>query len=403
MLALFMIGVTVLYVVGYSSGVLPFMSQQYLALRKEGGLMPTTQPPVVQDEDVKVVQTAATFANALDLYSGQGLDVGLYSDDGQHLVRYSLSGLGSISGNSLSMRMGFVCKTDENGGVSYYAPADGLKDVTGLLADVSWTNNRDANGSVLFYGSDGYLKYANGTLSGADYDAYNCDKGIDYYPSYMAGYDTAYKVFKAEGESLFGLKTVDGKIVLQPKYKDVYGVSEGRVVAVGTDGKLYIYTADGDRISVGEYFDVPEGESAVGCYFYSMGLVRVYTEAGNSVMIDKNGRVLDIPYGFEVCGYSDGVILLKQVYTNSDNKKVAAFGYMTADGSWISMPDYTAARPFYEGLAAVKGTNGLWGMIDLEGNVVVPTVFDGISDCQDGAFTAYAQKYGNYVFGKVSG
>ena len=118
-------------------------------------------------------------------------------------------------------------------------------------------------------------------------------------------------------------------------------------------------------------------------------------------MLDKNGKELALPSGFELVAYSDGVMVLKQSYKDKDGNSKAFYGYMSSEGKWIANPDYTAARPFYEGLAAVCGADGKWGMIDADGNTVIPAVFDSISDCQDGVILAYEQKYGNCIFGKI--
>ena len=99
--------------------------------------------------------------------------------------------------------------------------------------------------------------------------------------------------------------------------------------------------------------------------------------------------------------YSDGVAVLKQSYKDEKDNAYSLYGYMNYAGEWISTPDYLQAKPFYEGLAAVCGKDGKWGMIDKTGNVVIPTVFDSISDCQDGVILAYEQKYGNCIIGKA--
>lgn len=403
--ALLLIVATVLYVVSYSNGTLPFMNEQYLALRNDGTLLPTVTPSDESNVDLTPpTQTPVSFSSALDSYSGQGVYTGVYSDDGGHIVRFDLAPLKELKGCKLDVGMGLVKKTDAEGNVSYYDPASGLKDITLALSGTKAINIRDAEGNPLFYDGSAYYRYANGKLMPAEYDPYNMDKGIDYYPSYLAGYDVEYIVFKDQTTGLFGIKEASGAIILRAEFADVYSVSEERIVAVDSDHRLYIYTTDGRVISDGVYRATELTDTnALGCYFYKNGLLRAYTADNKSVLLDVDGNIFDVPSGFDICAYSDGVILLKQIYTDSNDKKVTVYGYMNSNGQWICNPDYNDARPFYEGLAAVQGKNGLWGMIDTDGNVVVPLLFDNISDCKDGVFVAYAQKYGNYVFGKVSG
>ena len=75
---------------------------------------------------------------------------------------------------------------------------------------------------------------------------------------------------------------------------------------------------------------------------------------------------------------------------------------MSYTGRWISTPDYKFARPFSEGLAVVCDNDGNFGMIDLNGDTVVPCVFTNLTNSSDGVILAYAQKYGYYIINKVT-
>jgi len=60
------------------------------------------------------------------------------------------------------------------------------------------------------------------------------------------------------------------------------------------------------------------------------------------------------------------------------------FGYYDKDGQIAIEAQYSEARDFSEGYAAVKGVNGKWGYIDSDGNTVIPFDFDTAYDFVNG-------------------
>lgn len=90
-----------------------------------------------------------------------------------------------------------------------------------------------------------------------------------------------------------------------------------------------------------------------------------------------------IPAGYSCTGASDGVLVL-----NRGGK----YGYYLETGYWLTSPEYTEAYAFFGGVAVVK-TGGRYGVIDSEGNLIIPAVFDGICDMDGSGITAY--KRGN--------
>ncbi len=92
-------------------------------------------------------------------------------------------------------------------------------------------------------------------------------------------------------------------------------------------------------------------------------------------LVDKNGVKFNIPAGYDIVSYSDGVLLLH---------KDGYFGYYSTKGKWISQPIYTYARPFAEGLGVIGFSGSLKGVIDTEGNIVIPLKYDYISQVSSG-------------------
>ena len=90
-----------------------------------------------------------------------------------------------------------------------------------------------------------------------------------------------------------------------------------------------------------------------------------------------------IPAGYSCTGAEEGVLLL-----NRGGK----YGYFLEAGRWLTQPEYAEAYAFSGGVAVVK-LNGRYGVVDTQGNLIIPAVFDEISDMDGSGITAY--KRGN--------
>ena len=91
-----------------------------------------------------------------------------------------------------------------------------------------------------------------------------------------------------------------------------------------------------------------------------------------------------VPSGYSCTGAENGVLLL-----NRGGK----YGYYLETGRWLTQPEYTEAYAFCGGLAVVK-FNGRYGAVDTEGNLVIPAVFDEISDTDGSGMTVYKRGSG---------
>lgn len=50
------------------------------------------------------------------------------------------------------------------------------------------------------------------------------------------------------------------------------------------------------------------------------------------------------------------------------------WGHINQNGEIVIKPQWTYTPDFYDGLAAVKTTNGKWGFIDKQGKWAIPTI-----------------------------
>ena len=141
------------------------------------------------------------------------------------------------------------------------------------------------------------------------------------------------------------------------------------------------------------------GIESIGCTAFDNGWLRVRRQAVSQMnntkgyivqdeyfLIDSEGNEFAIPEGYELVGYSNGVLLLSNGY--------GYYGYYSIDGYWIAQPIYTYARPFIQGLAVVGYSDGTVGMIDVEGNIVMPFIYTSLSDVSSGVIAAYIEGVG---------
>lgn len=159
----------------------------------------------------------------------------------------------------------------------------------------------------------------------------------------------------------------------------------------GADGKLYVI----------HKYVLPKtfGIESMGCQGFDNGWLRILIQqrtpnlntliSEKYALIDTKGNKFDIPNGYSLEGYSEGVLLLE---------KDGLYGYYSIDGYWIAQPIYTYARPFIQGLAAVGFEGGTVGMIDTKGNIVMPFVFTYLSDVSSGRIVGYCEGVGYTVY-----
>ena len=203
--------------------------------------------------------------------------------------------------------------------------------------------------------------------------------------------------------------TTDGLAVIA----DPSDESGSRLCAINKSGvrmvdavRNYIHLTDGGTATLidGHHFPDTLGIENVGMLTFSDSLMRVRrrlinTSAGYTVyddytaLVDTDGNIFNIPAGYELIAYSDGILLLE---------KNGHYGYMDRSGRWIVQPRYTYAEPFSEGLAVLGFASGARCMIDTKGNVVLPMVYTYVSQCSNGTVVAFSEGHGWTIYNKMS-
>ena len=226
--------------------------------------------------------------------------------------------------------------------------------------------------------------------------------------------DCDIEVYASAGGDRFGYRNkTTGKPIVYAMYvwarefHDGYGVCfNGR--------ELVVYNEQGEKVySVGCHepeifftanevtFPDTNGLEALGCYYFDHGLMRVRMRpnlvtymtyyyiktADYNTLIDIRGNEFQIPGGYTLESYSDGVLLLKK-------QDEELYGYMNYKGDWIVQPEYSYARPFVMGLGVIGDKDGKKGIVNTEGAFVVPMTFDKISDISKGTIALYDTSVG---------
>ncbi len=284
-----------------------------------------------------------------------------------------------------------------------------------------------------------FLIDENGELVQSTYNDAAENRGLYFnYPSYYGKSDSNY--ISAYRDGSFGYSRDKAGIVSGYKYTNAFNFSEGLAATTKTDDVLGVdilsyvdtrftnkitgsssnwnhgpyYNLSGRRVSSVYRLPDSRGVESLGFIYFDHGLVRLrrqeydYYHTFDSLAYDYHGHYIlcctdedlvmkidgtlyDIPGGYTVKAYSDGVFLLE---------KDGLYGFMDYNGKWIAQPIYDHAEGFNEGLGIV-GIDGKYGMIDTEGNFVIPMIFDYMQTCSGGIIAAWDTANGWHMINKV--
>ena len=234
-------------------------------------------------------------------------------------------------------------------------------------------------------------------------------------------------------ETLWGYRDAEGNVVLEAQYFFAHPFNRNGLAAVGIYSEQLetvvlvfinrqgtvkinvagqqIYRSDRDyRLMYNGYYPSASNDSdSIGSYYFDDGYVRVrrvmvdcrkiwnasYTKTVYSasydedILLDSAGKEFPIPDGYTLRAYSDGILLLE---------KDGYFGYMSNTGKWIAQPVYTYAEPYRQGLGVIGYADGVRGMLDTAGGLVIPFEYTYVSSCSRGVITAYSAEEGWSLF-----
>ncbi len=168
----------------------------------------------------------------------------------------------------------------------------------------------------------------------------------------------------------WGYIDTKGNLVIQPQFTSVDAFSEG-LAKVSVDNRVGFIDKTG-KLVIANNFDYSFG--------FSEGLAVVWVDQQESY-IDKTGKLL-MPLETHRLGslgsFSEGLATIK-----IDGK----YGFIDKTGKIVIEPQFEEAKPFSEGLAAVKvrgSQYSQWGYIDKTGKLVIEPKFFNVQRFSEG-------------------
>ncbi|MBO4423154.1 MAG: WG repeat-containing protein [Clostridia bacterium] len=244
-----------------------------------------------------------------------------------------------------------------------------------------------------------YIDEATSQLSESDFDVRD-SRGLHYnYPSSFGKSDGQYVSYRSG--DYHGVADADGRTVRTAIFEEGYNYSDGLGLISYKGDACYLNEAG--KVAIDDFeIVVQRDEGGIGSIYFDGGYVivrkiiynpikRTKVEEDMEVLIDTRGREYELPKGYNIVSYSDQRILVE------NNKK---YGFYAVKGAWIADTVYTYATPYYEGLAVV-GSNAAKGVIDLNGDFVIPMSYSYISVCSGGIIVCYSQQTGYEVYIKA--
>jgi hypothetical protein len=320
--------------------------------------------------------------------------------------------------------MGYILMDEKNGADWYVSVFDSAgKAVYSKLPSFSPGYTRDENGNPIFIYGGKYCYFENNStmmwsesdfrLSPALFGSYSRDYG---QPN--AGLSLYYDTRTGR----YGYVDADGNTAIYPSYYFAADFSpDGLAVVADADRKLsvidtygrvvinsrsnaYLKSANGRYVY--DQYTLPAAMTSenIGMMYFDKGWLRVRAvthenynprliTSDTDKLINAKGVEFNVPSGYEIAYYADGVLTLK---------KDKYYGCFTTSGKWIAQPVYTYAGAFNEGLCVLMQEDGKTGMIDTNGNVVMDFVYDSISDISGGVITAYEKNNGWTAYTKIT-
>lgn len=227
-------------------------------------------------------------------------------------------------------------------------------------------------------------------------DEYNIEEKLPYLYAY--NYRENYAVVVTDDPEITGeeakYETAELRVL------DTYGN------VMFNSGKEVYSTELKDYCSERYLLPLSKGEDSIGHLYFDHGLLRVRklsydqfqleeykdfrVNIDKDILIFPNGDEFPIPQGYNLKGYSDGILLLEK-----DGK----YGYMNYLGKWIVDPEYTYAGAFHGGVGVIRNSSGKYCAVDTDGNYVLPFNYDYISNRSDGLIATYSERSGWRIYG----
>ena len=265
--------------------------------------------------------------------------------------------------------------------------------------ELGFAYERDKEGRPLFTIGEQYyyIDEQAGALAESDFDIRD-SRGLRY--NYPTDFGISAGQLKANRDGdRYGFVNDEGEQVRRMMYSEAYNFSEG-LGFITYDGD-YCYINEDFKVVLDDFYKVVRtDENGIGSIYFDGGyvMVRVMKEdirdnvvMDMDILVDTQGKAYPLPDGYAAVSYSNERILVENG---------GKYGFYAVKGAWITDCVYSYATPYYEGLAVV-GDISSKGVIDLDGNFVIPQSYSHISVCSGGIIVCYSQQTGFDVYIKA--
>lgn len=206
----------------------------------------------------------------------------------------------------------------------------------------------------------------------------------------------------------YGFVNHEGEIVIPCKWTKVGEFHDGLAVVDDSSGKYGYLNMDGDRIIPCRWDGVEsfkDGMAVVkvksGAWDYKSGVIdkdnnlliptlydsleyigeglfKHYQSENKYGLINSENESISVPHWYSIGRFSDGLCPVQ------DRNEEHRYGYIDKSGELVINYWWTDANNFSEGLAVVMDKDGKYGVIDIQGNVIIPCYHERLQDFHEG-------------------
>ena len=222
-------------------------------------------------------------------------------------------------------------------------------------------------------------------------------------------------VFMVQKDGKYGLIDIDGKVILEPEYEEIYTLKGLKnSILIKKDGKFGLVNAKGAVIINPEYSSIEKFDDDYRHGYITVDSNQKYglVSYAGSKILENNYEKIDQIYGENYFSIQEGG---KQKIINSKGEKVLEsgfdkitqinsdglvfvkdnkYGFMNFDGSEIIKPTYTDLKEINTGILRFQ-KDGKYGAIDLEGNEKIKPDYKTLYYEENAAF--YVGEKDNYI------
>lgn len=170
----------------------------------------------------------------------------------------------------------------------------------------------------------------------------------------------------------YGFMSIDGEIVIEPRFLQVQAFSSDDVAVVMDENKKY-----GVIDKSGEYIIEPRFYN-IGNFSHGLAMAQEQ-ENGEARIIDLKGSIVsENLYRYD--GSYEMTNMFEERLARVQDYNTGLYGAIDDEGKEVIPPSYKDMGLFANGYAYIEDENGKCGFIDEENKIVVPCQYDSVSN-----------------------